>query len=411
MAIGSKQRFTTNRSESGLGVIQYFVIGGAGIAIAAIALTEGQVPFPQISSDKFEQPSQSATPRSATKLDRDFKPTEEAVARVHQSDIVVAYEGGNGEAIAAPQIAQREQSIVAPAANTSAPQANAPQALASDMSASEARVGADGIALGTRLSVIELTEEFELSESLIASIDVELPDVGLPYEDVALAPEARRTIPASLAAADAKPVLDLGVMDLTEEFELGDDLLAAIEPVDVQLAEPLVKTANAALAAAPALTAAIESEPVLVLSESDIAPLVVASETRPAQTRPAHTRTANSGPVRHTLAKDLREFDLAQVDSAPSALHQAIELQKPLQAGGMALGNVDLRISGSSTIEIRLSSILTLLQDQMEPELYSRLSTANSAGAYVTFADLRAAGIRINFDPVRDMLTMSTDAS
>lgn len=409
MTTGTKQRLVANRSEKGFGVIQYFVVGGAGIAIAAIALTEAQLPLPKISSGEFGQISENALARAPSKLDGDYRPTAETVARVHQSEIGMVYNGDS--AGPAPQIALDQQSTVAPpAASLRLAPATASLALTDNMASLETRVKAEGIAVGARLSIMELTEEFEFDESLIASIDVELSSVSLPQESLSQLAEAEKSAPASFAAIDEDPPLGFGVMELTAEFELDDRLLtAATRPVDMQMSKPAFDPAPVAASTPASMGLARKAVPAseLVLSESDSAPFAeVMSETR----------SARAGSTRHTLSQKLRAFDLAQIGSAPaaghaSALNQVIELQKPVRSNGMALGNVDLRISGNSTIEIRLSSILSLLRDQMEPALFDRLNAANNVGTYVTFADLRAAGIRINFDPVLDMLTMSANAS
>lgn len=384
MTASSRQDRATDRSEGGFGAIQYFVVGGAGIAIAAIALSEAVLPLPKVSSSEFKLEPQSVAPRQVSRLDRDYQPPAENVARVHQSQIAVAFDTPRPARMRpAPASAQVSPSQTSDIAAFTALERPLPAPLIAVPAAGAQQVETASVA---QLPVLELSEDFEL-ERLAAIAAMQPPAAqaeSAPAATNSLAVVSPPESPGLLAANEPASAPDFGVMELTAEYELDESLLAAIEPAEVDFAE-------AAPAAAPAIAAAEE-----------IAPAA-----------PATAYSPPVAPAREMLSADLRAFDLAKVDAPaqPSALSQVIELQKQVVANGMALGTVDIRISGNSTIEVRLGSILSLLQDQMEPELYERLSTANSAGTYVTFADLRAAGIRINFDPVRDMLTMSADAS
>lgn len=420
-------RLAEDHGTSRIGAKHYFMVGGAGIAIAAFAVASGSFPSPQISSDAFQQPSGDKSAAKAPKLDSDYKPTGKTVARVHQSEIDLAYDkAASAQAEPAPNLPADMAPTDDMAAATVAPAPYVvPETTISEEAIARAAAEADAIAAAAPLPVMELTEDLMLEEDFLAEIEPEALDATPAVELAAQEPPARVAPPVALVNQGTKPELDLGVMELTAEFELDERLLAAIEPIDMQLAQPF----------SPADAGPAEAEPAPALAVADTgpepaAPAVAASTPSPVEEAPVEIvlRSTDSSPLAEQFAEAVTtnpepiaseqsfgKFDLATVNAEPSeeasALSQVIELQKPVQAGGMALGNVDLRISGSSTIEVRLNSILSLLQDQMEPRLYAQLSAADNANTYVSFSDLRAAGIRINFDPVRDMLTMSADAS
>ena len=402
MTESNNKRSAANRSESGLGMIQYFVVGGAGLAIAAIAVSEAQLPLPKISSDEFEQTSAKTQERVKPGLDGNYKPAGNVVARVHQSEIGLTYQESPAKSAAAANAEAPNEPFAGPTRKFAA--AGTAERLVSEEAVEIATAKADSISLPAPLVALELTQADQFSEGTKGEVAATEP------------PALVRTAQVPPSLADSIPEVNLGVMELTAELELDPMLLAAIEPIEINVAlpdvEPAPSLAAASTAAKPKRAAPVSAdklaaEPVLVLTEADM--------VEPARNEALAALLERATPERHTLSPGLRQFDLAKVDTtsagSPSALNQTIELQKPVQANGLALGNVDLRISGNSMIEVRLGSILSLLQDQMEPALFARLSAADNASTYVTFSDLRAAGIRINFDPVRDLLTMSTDAS
>ena len=63
--------------------------------------------------------------------------------------------------------------------------------------------------------------------------------------------------------------------------------------------------------------------------------------------------------------------------------------------------------SADGTIQLRLGDLIALLEDRMERPLFVWLSSAESASKYVTFDTLRAAGIGVDYDPVRNHVVLS----
>lgn len=100
---------------------------------------------------------------------------------------------------------------------------------------------------------------------------------------------------------------------------------------------------------------------------------------------------------------------LAPVDTAPAKRPgiARVAFDVAAKVNGTAAGRVSLLIKDGENISVRLADLLGILQPRIEPELYDRLAGAQAAQSYVTFNDLRAAGIAVRFDD-RDRLLIGT---
>jgi hypothetical protein len=75
--------------------------------------------------------------------------------------------------------------------------------------------------------------------------------------------------------------------------------------------------------------------------------------------------------------------------------------------GAITQAAISLASSADGTIQLRLGDLIALLEDRMERPLFVWLSSAESASKYVTFDTLRAAGIGVDYDPVRNHVVLS----
>lgn len=75
----------------------------------------------------------------------------------------------------------------------------------------------------------------------------------------------------------------------------------------------------------------------------------------------------------------------------------SVSLQVSAKVNGAPAGRVSLLIRDSENISVQLSDILPILESAVEPVVFERLS-ALQGQAYVTFNDLRAAGLSVRFD-------------
>jgi hypothetical protein len=75
--------------------------------------------------------------------------------------------------------------------------------------------------------------------------------------------------------------------------------------------------------------------------------------------------------------------------------------------GAITQAAISLASSADGSIQLRLGDLIALLEDRMERPLFVWLSSAESASKYVTFDTLRAAGIGVDYDPVRNHVVLS----
>lgn len=96
-------------------------------------------------------------------------------------------------------------------------------------------------------------------------------------------------------------------------------------------------------------------------------------------------------------------FDLAGQSGASGGF----SVRKPLIANGVAYGDVELRIMGDTRIFVNANQISGLLADRGERGAAAVRKAAGGNG-FVEFDDMRAAGIDVRYDPVRDRIVLST---
>lgn len=101
------------------------------------------------------------------------------------------------------------------------------------------------------------------------------------------------------------------------------------------------------------------------------------------------------------------DFNLAKTDSLGSAL----EVTKAVHANGAPKGRVALRIMNDTTILIDSEVLAGLLGDDPAKAKVTSLARKSSAGRFVEFDTLRSAGIDVRYDPVRDIVVLSSRQS
>ena len=84
--------------------------------------------------------------------------------------------------------------------------------------------------------------------------------------------------------------------------------------------------------------------------------------------------------------------------------------EKFVDDGPKALTRIPLADAGDGIIQLRLGDLIALLEDRMERPLFVWLSSAETASKYVTFDTLRAAGIGVEYDPLRSHVILSVSA-
>jgi hypothetical protein len=72
-------------------------------------------------------------------------------------------------------------------------------------------------------------------------------------------------------------------------------------------------------------------------------------------------------------------------------------------------GNVDVRIGGDASLSIKVGTLLSVVEGRLDPALYAALSQSAGADAYVSFRELRAAGIDVRYEPAGDTIVLTAD--
>lgn len=77
---------------------------------------------------------------------------------------------------------------------------------------------------------------------------------------------------------------------------------------------------------------------------------------------------------------------------------QGLTFEVSAQVNGTSIGRLPLLIADGENISVRLADLLAAVAPMMPSHVHDRLSTSQAAQDYMTFNDLRAAGISVRFD-------------
>ena len=102
---------------------------------------------------------------------------------------------------------------------------------------------------------------------------------------------------------------------------------------------------------------------------------------------------------------NLAELNPVKADVDPS--DGSLTVQKPLFVNGVSSGAATIRIESGAQILISTSSVAKALGDRAET-LPRRISSALAKGSgFIPFYELRSAGIQVEYDAVRDRVSLS----
>ncbi|HEY0958995.1 MAG TPA: hypothetical protein VGE05_06940 [Novosphingobium sp.] len=77
---------------------------------------------------------------------------------------------------------------------------------------------------------------------------------------------------------------------------------------------------------------------------------------------------------------------------------QGLTFEVSAQVNGTSIGRLPLLIADGENISVRLADLLAAVAPMMSSHVHDRLSASQAAQDYMTFNDLRAAGISVRFD-------------
>ena len=72
-------------------------------------------------------------------------------------------------------------------------------------------------------------------------------------------------------------------------------------------------------------------------------------------------------------------------------------------------GQVDVRIGGDASLAIQVSALLAIVEGQMDPASFAALSVSASAAEYVSFREIRDAGIGVRYDAAANRIVFTAD--
>lgn len=299
---------------------------------------------------------------------------------------------------AGPEVAQRQQVrnaaelpaphplVAASAAKVAAPPVAAPKSVAR----TPAPEAAPPFAVVIPIDVQPLP--VELPQPMVAITDEPLPPppvlVSLPDTPRVTSADAAPTAPAAppiMAQPLAAPAL---VVDLPGPAA---DRLASLEPPPAPVPDnPQAGPQGDAL----------RPVDVAQISEPDVRSVRVPELQEPGLAVGGDgTLAAKIAAMQVTLPPParLRDSDRAMLlAEAPT--------QMVVRIGGDAVGRVDFRVTDARTIDVKLADLLDVLAGHFEAPEFARLRTSAAAEAYVGFDQLRAAGLKVRYDPVYDEL-------
>ena len=231
---------------------------------------------------------------------------------------------------------------------------------------------------------------------------------------------AKPPAPASgLVVRDAVPLTDTGPTTVSIDLakggfdpENGGFVADGAAPLDP---EAVVGIQTARLAE---LQAASTAEPqgftglaVLRLDSSgfDLAMLPksasVASEPRTAMANPNRKAGTNLA----AKASAASRAGLKPASTPDRIVGEFIFHRTAVQLNDSPAGKLDVRIGGDASLSIQVSALLSIVEGQMDSSVFAAMSASAGAAEFVSFSEIRAAGIDVRYDAAADQIVLTAD--
>lgn len=256
-----------------------------------------------------------------------------------------------------------------------------------------------------------------------------VPALGDPPSRLAVAAVAEPSFPPSatpgsilepseLAPAEAVMILPRAVLRNASEGPTGSPTTATpatpavtvaaqdslVPPTALVAPAPLPSLLDAAeagrLAAAPELPRPVDIEQI---ADSEARSLRMAQLREPG--------LAVGGAPSLAARVDAMQVTLPRPPRLRDAERAALLVESPshllVRIGESALGKVALRTSEGHGFDVQLSGLLDLLADRFDSSEFERLRGSAAADTFVNFAQLRAMGLNLRYDPVYDELRVT----
>jgi hypothetical protein len=86
-----------------------------------------------------------------------------------------------------------------------------------------------------------------------------------------------------------------------------------------------------------------------------------------------------------------------------------VEFPMQVEVGGENLGVVAMHVGAEDTLSIKLKDLLTIVSSRLDPERLKVFSASQSIEQFVSFSELRAAGIGVRYDAATNRVELSAD--
>lgn len=234
-----------------------------------------------------------------------------------------------------------------------------------------------------------------------------------------LAVEARPSSPKSgVFVGDALPIIEPGPATSLDQEKNGLDLVndgiaadgaAVLDPaVVVEIQTVRLAELQAVSVVEPQGFTGLALMP-LDGSKFDLA-LVPKSAPWAAEPRAALAtvnRTASTKPAAKPKASNRAGLKLA--DKQDRIVGEFIFHRTAVQLNDSTAGNVDVRIGGDTSLSIQVSALLSIVKGHMDPGVFAAISASAGASEYVSFGEIRAAGIGVRYDAAADRIVLTAD--
>ena len=87
-----------------------------------------------------------------------------------------------------------------------------------------------------------------------------------------------------------------------------------------------------------------------------------------------------------------------------------IEFKMPVRVNGENFGKLTMHIAPDDRISLHLKELVSMFEQQLDPELVTALRAAPSIDEFVSFERLRAAGIDIRYDAANNQVILAADS-
>lgn len=102
-------------------------------------------------------------------------------------------------------------------------------------------------------------------------------------------------------------------------------------------------------------------------------------------------------------------YSRKQTRPADRVVGEFIFHQVSVRVNDSPAGAIDVRIGGDASLSIRIGALLSVVKGQLDPGLFAAMSTSAGADEYVSFRQLRAAGIDVRYEPAGDTIILTAD--